>query len=340
SKTGVSAADLGLLTAEQAFLEADVNRDNRLSLNEFAVWYAKHKTPDDSLVEPLSRHQKPLRSTEHGWNVDAIRRHTKLMFHRAEDVFELFAEAANDDGHLDQAHFDKCFLHLMEGDSTPTTIAFLRRLFDLFDSNQDGWVDFSELSAGLSILCAGSKEDKVHAAFTLFDFNGDGSISLDEMIKYLTSVFRVLFELNDQHVQTLQISPRELATIAAKQAFHQVELNPDGRIGLDEFKRYVAMHTPLASIHGVVGSFQDEARRLTQLERHAPDTVFELLADCADNNGNLTKDAFSECFQVHFLTTTPDARSIAAIHRLFDIFDADGNGTVDFAELAAGLSLL
>ncbi|ETV93443.1 hypothetical protein H310_12497 [Aphanomyces invadans] len=141
----------------------------------------------------------------------------------------------------------------------------------------------------------------------------------------------------------IAISPRELATIAAKQAFHQVELNPDGRIGLDEFKRWYSS----PGSHGAATALPSNhlftlqvARRLTQLERHAPDTVFELLADCADNNGNLTKDAFSECFQVHFLTTTPDARSIAAIHRLFDIFDADGNGTVDFAELAAGLSLL
>ncbi|KAF0720340.1 Aste57867_395 [Aphanomyces stellatus] len=324
-ETGVSAHELGVITAEQAFAEADLDRDNRLSLAEFATWYAKHKPSTE----------KPV------WNLDEIRRHTKLMYHKAEDVFELFAEAANEDGNLNQVHFDACFMKLMGDDQayTPWVRMFLDRLFQLFDANQDGWVDFSELTAGLSILCAGSKEDKVQAAFTLFDFNGDGYISLEEMTKYLTSVFRVLFELNDQHAQTLQISPEELAHVTASQAFNDGDLNHDGKISLDEFKKWYSNPGSLASHSEHLFSLQ-EARRLTQLERHAPDTVFEILADSADHQGNLTKDAFTECFDTHFLSTPADARTMHVIHRLFDIFDTDGNGQVDFAELTAGLSLL
>ncbi|RHY22576.1 hypothetical protein DYB36_011874 [Aphanomyces astaci] len=77
----------------------------------------------------------------------------------------------------------------------------------------------------------------LQAAFVLFDLNGDGSISLEEMTQYLTSVFRVLFELSDQPRQLSGVSPVELATVTAAQAFHHVDLNPDGRIRLDEFKR-------------------------------------------------------------------------------------------------------
>ncbi|KAF0750612.1 hypothetical protein AaE_006648, partial [Aphanomyces astaci] len=92
------------------------------------------------------------------------------MFHRPQVVFELFAQAAHDDGHLDQAGFDKCFRYLMgnctdqskhdmstcadQSQDDTTETQFLRRLFALFDSNEDGRVDFSELSTGLSILCA------------------------------------------------------------------------------------------------------------------------------------------------------------------------------------------
>ncbi|CAK4180558.1 unnamed protein product [Aphanomyces euteiches] len=322
-ETGVSATELGTITAEQAFVDADLDRDNRLSLNEFAQWYAKHKSP---IITPTKK-----------WNLNEIRRLTKLMYHKAEDVFELFAEAANEDGNLDQASFNKCFMTLMN-DNNPWIKPFLGRLFALFDANHDGLVDFSELTAGLSILCAGSKEDKVQAAFSLFDFNGDGYISLEEMTKYLTSVFRVLFEVNDEHAQTLQVSPEELAIVTAKQAFNEVDLNHDGKIGLDEFMKWYSNPGSLASHTEHLFSLQ-EARRLTQLERYAPDTVFELLADCADTKGNLTKEAFTECFETNFISK-PDARSMHVIHRLFDIFDVDGNGTVDFAELTAGLSVL
>ncbi|RHY96115.1 hypothetical protein DYB35_005305 [Aphanomyces astaci] len=323
--TGVSAVELGQLTADEAFaFQPDSPPRRRLSLAEFAAWFAKHEPNPCASLPDI----KVAPKREVPWTLDAVRRHTKLMFHRPQVVFELFAQAAHDDGHLDQAGFDKCFRYLMgnctdqskhdmstcadQSQDDTTETQFLRRLFALFDSNEDG-----------------SKEDKVQAAFVLFDLNGDGSISLEEMTQYLTSVFRVLFELSDQPRQLNGVSPVELATVTAAQAFHHVDLNPDGRIRLDEFKRNSMRLVRVA------------ARRVTQLERHAPDVVLELLADCADASGVLTKLAFTECFQVHFLSSgADDTRALAVVHRLFDIFDTDGNGTVDYAELTAGLSLL
>ena len=52
-----------------------------------------------------------------------------------------------------------------------------------------------DLASGLSILCGGSAGDRVAAAFSLYDYNADGFISLDEMIRFLTCVFKVLFEV-------------------------------------------------------------------------------------------------------------------------------------------------
>ena len=70
----------------------------------------------------------------------------------------------------------------------------LERLYDVFDSDGNGVVDFSELASGLSVLCGGERDAKAEAAFALYDYNGDGFISLEEMTRYLASVFRVLFE--------------------------------------------------------------------------------------------------------------------------------------------------
>ncbi|RHY65386.1 hypothetical protein DYB30_010989, partial [Aphanomyces astaci] len=163
--TGVSAVELGQLTADEAFAFQPDSR--RLSLAEFAAWFAKHEPNTCAWLSDV----KVASKREAPWTLDAVRRHTKLMFHRPQVVFELFAQAAHEDGHLDQAGFDKCFRYLMgnctdqskhdmstcadQSQDDTTETQFLRRLFALFDSNEDGRVDFSELSAGLSILCAG-----------------------------------------------------------------------------------------------------------------------------------------------------------------------------------------
>ncbi len=44
----------------------------------------------------------------------------------------------------------------------------LNKLFDLFYPDETDSVDFVELCTGLSVLCGGDREEKVHAAFRLF----------------------------------------------------------------------------------------------------------------------------------------------------------------------------
>lgn len=127
-------------------------------------------------------------------------------------------------------------------------------LFDLFDVDRNGVVDFQELLSGLSILCGGTRDDKVLAAFELFDLNGDGFISQPEMEQYLTSVFRVVFQTSEglflpfflffyySHFCTdvraqAAVSPEELAIVTTTQCFEDCDLNHDGKLSFDEFKR-------------------------------------------------------------------------------------------------------
>ena len=63
----------------------------------------------------------------------------------------------------------------------------------------------------LLVECGGSREDKVEAAFSLYDLNGDGFISLEEMTTYLTSVFKVLYETQPETRARMGVSAEELA---------------------------------------------------------------------------------------------------------------------------------
>ena len=94
-------------------------------------------------------------------------------------------------------------------------------------------VDFAELASGLSVLCGGPRDDKVEAAFALFDINGDGFISLEEMQSYLVSVFKVLYHLQPEIESRVGVGPTELGEVTAMQAFEDADLNHDGKISYD-----------------------------------------------------------------------------------------------------------
>ena len=102
------------------------------------------------------------------------------------------------------------------------------------------FVHMQELNAGLSVLCGGGREEKVEAAFAMFDFDGNGFIDLDEMTTYLASVFKVLYATEPGTEEKMGVSSEELAIVTAEQAFEEADTDGDGRISLEEFKAWYA----------------------------------------------------------------------------------------------------
>ena len=83
-----------------------------------------------------------------------------------------------------------------------------------------------ELTSGLSVLCSGSRDDKVRAAFDLYDYNGDGFITMDEITRYLTAVFRVLYKTSKSTRDSLQVSPEELGAVTVRLQFLTLSHTP------------------------------------------------------------------------------------------------------------------
>jgi len=115
-------------------------------------------------------------------------------------------------------------------------------VFDLFDRDDNNVVDMMELICGISLLCAGGEDDKIHAVFDLFDENKDGFISMDEMFKFLTSVFNVVLTPNVMGVMnsmgvTIE-SAEDLASVTALECFKTADLNHDGKLSVSEFKNW------------------------------------------------------------------------------------------------------
>ena len=339
----VGPDELAERTSQQAFRDADRDQDGLLSFDEFQAWYL---AGDDANAEEVTG------ATNN--EIDMIRELTNLQAYDIRMLLEFFLSRASNSGHLNKEAFTNCFRLLVERNlegRQASTIdedqldSLLNFLFRMFDTDGNRVVDVSELSAGISVLSGGSRDDKVRAAFTLFDENGDGFISRSEMTRYLYSVFKMLYESSPDARASMQVSPMELATITAKQCFDDADHDNDGQISFEEFKLWYSKPTSDAVMANVESATVTltEMRRLTNLERYNVDTIFQTFAHCTDENGELSRAAFNGCFTAFIGdpgSTVKRNRVSVILDRLFDLFDGDGNGTVSFDELASGLSIL
>mmetsp|Transcript_34624 Transcript_34624/g.80859 ORF Transcript_34624/g.80859 Transcript_34624/m.80859 type:complete len:422 (-) Transcript_34624:52-1317(-) len=152
-------------------------------------------------------------------------------------------KAYADDGKLSREAFLKGYEELLTSQGAEVPSVDVRNaVFDLFDRDDNNIVDMMELICGISLLCAGSEEEKIHAIFEIFDENGDNYISMDEMYKFLTSVFNVVLTpqvmgvMNSMGVRV--DSAEDLASVTALECFKQADLNHDGKLSVEEFKSW------------------------------------------------------------------------------------------------------
>ena len=63
------------------------------------------------------------------------------------------------------------------------------RVFETFDYDKSGRLDSEEIANCLSLMCGGSINEKIYAAFNMFDVNNTMTLSFDELNKFIKCVF-------------------------------------------------------------------------------------------------------------------------------------------------------
>merc|ERR1740138_1828404 len=89
---------------------------------------------------------------------------------------------------------------------------------------------------GISVLCGGGKVKKVEAAFNLYDREQLGHITAEDMVHYLSAVFKVLFESMPGMQDKVGVSPAHLAQVTAAQAFKDAGIAEGGKMNYAQFQ--------------------------------------------------------------------------------------------------------
>ncbi|CAI9741919.1 EF-hand calcium-binding domain-containing protein 1 [Octopus vulgaris] len=85
------------------------------------------------------------------------------------------------DKKLDRIRFRDILLYIFG----MTNDILMDRVFRAFDKDNDSWISIEEWIGGLSVFLRGNNEEKMAYCFDVYDLNGDGYISREEMFQML-----------------------------------------------------------------------------------------------------------------------------------------------------------
>lgn len=118
-----------------------------------------------------------------------------------------------------------------------------KHVFRIYDSNNDGYIDFIEFMLIFHIMSEGTPEEVLDKIFRVFDVNSDGSITKKEMARLIKDMYG-LIKSEDPEAQSKDL--------IAKSAFAEMDQDGDGKITCAEFTAaclsQVCRTTILASI--------------------------------------------------------------------------------------------
>ncbi|KAK3090452.1 hypothetical protein FSP39_011964 [Pinctada imbricata] len=158
--------------------------------------------------------------------VEQLQKHMNVDFTSQEikDWYQEYQKSlSSGETQLSRDDFKRVYDKMFSGDAT----SFAEQVFRSFDINGNGYVDFQEFIVGLSISSSPNNETKWAWAFSMYDIDGDGFISREEMSHIMKAIFSMAeFKLPKGYKTTDEYTD---------DIFKSIDTNQDGLISQEEF---------------------------------------------------------------------------------------------------------
>jgi len=168
-----------------------------------------------------SRITKPVLSST---DIEALALSSGKNPHEVHNKFHKFLQE-NPNGKMSK----KVFKDLMNEAMPKEAIGKMEdHMFRLYDTNNDGFIDFGEFLLIFCSMSEGSADDIFTRIFRAFDVNGDGIISKNEMKRLVDDMYELIISDGDEPNQTIK-------DMIVKGVFGEMDKNEDGKICMEEF---------------------------------------------------------------------------------------------------------
>ncbi|XP_045889426.1 guanylyl cyclase-activating protein 2-like [Micropterus dolomieu] len=144
-----------------------------------------------------------------------------------QNIQELYRKFASEcpSGNLHLHEFKKIFG--INRNSTEEEAAYVEIVFQSFDTNKDGKIDFLEYVAALHLVLRGKLEDKLKWSFKVYDRDGNGCLDRQE-VKHIV---KIIYKIKKHKEPSITGSIEDICD----RIFELVDKNNDSQISLEEF---------------------------------------------------------------------------------------------------------
>ncbi|XP_046565680.1 Kv channel-interacting protein 4-like isoform X3 [Haliotis rubra] len=157
--------------------------------------------------------------------IDVLCRNTKFTRKELQIMYRGFKQECPT-GIVNEETFKEIYAQFFpQGDSSD----YAHYVFKTFDHDNNGSISFEEFVMGLSVLSRGTLQERLQWAFNLYDINGDGIITKDEMLDIVSAIYEMMGRYTEPVVD--ETSAKE----HVERVFQKMDMNRDGVISLEEF---------------------------------------------------------------------------------------------------------
>ncbi|CAD5118692.1 unnamed protein product [Dimorphilus gyrociliatus] len=164
---------------------------------------------------------KTKNKTETSCILDKLRTETKFSQSELQTWYDRFHQDFPT-GYIEREDF-RYMYSTISGQQNSDDLADI--IFQAYDSDNNGTIDFREFMTTLSVTCRGSKEERLNWVFDMYDTDNSGTLSRNEIIHALNAILKMKGFEDTEH----------LAAVQTEDIFKRMDGDGDGIITRKEF---------------------------------------------------------------------------------------------------------